>query len=180
MKSGRNLTMCKSGASVRSSTASCLNSDHCLGQKILLSATSRMANVWTLEGENVPAKIPSRLPVSSTSFSPELGTPRLHTSSFCATSRPVYRRSVFTHGDLHQGNIIVDRGEDDLWQIAGIVDWENSGFYPAYWEAVKMTNCLAPIDAGDWYLYPPDSIAPQRYAVEWLADRVLDWHLKNS
>ena len=89
-------------------------------------------------------------------------------------------RCVFTHGDLHQGNIIVERGEDGSWQIAGIVDWENSGFYPAYWEAVKMTNCLAAMDAGDWYLYLPESVAPQRYAVEWLVDWVLDRHLKNS
>lgn len=87
---------------------------------------------------------------------------------------------VFTHGDLHPGNIIVDQGEDGSWQIAGIVDWENSGFYPAHWEAVKMTNCLAASDAGDWYLYLPKSVAPQRYAIEWLADWVLDRHFENS
>jgi hypothetical protein len=87
---------------------------------------------------------------------------------------------VFTHGDLHPGNIIVEKAEDGSWQIAGIVEWEGSGFYPAYWEAVKMTNCLAAMDAGDWYLYLPESVAPQRYAVEWLVDRLLDWHLKNS
>lgn len=87
---------------------------------------------------------------------------------------------VFTHGDLHPGNIIVDQGEDGSWQIAGIVDWENSGFYPAHWEAVKMTNCLAASDAGDWYLHLPKSVSPQRYAIEWLVDWVLDRHFENS
>lgn len=36
---------------------------------------------------------------------------------------------VFTHGDLHPGNILAcgDR-------VTGIVDWEFSGWYPHYWE----------------------------------------------
>lgn len=87
---------------------------------------------------------------------------------------------VFTHGDLHPGNIIVEQAEDGSWQIAGIIDWENSGFYPAYWEAVKMTNCLVARDASDWYLYLPESVAPQRYPIEWLVDKLLGWHLKNN
>lgn len=36
---------------------------------------------------------------------------------------------VFTHGDLSSLNILV-RGD----QIVGIIDWETSGWYPAYWE----------------------------------------------
>jgi len=87
---------------------------------------------------------------------------------------------VFTHGDLHPGNIIVEQDEEGGWKVAGIIDWERSGFYPAYWEAVKMTNCLAPMDANDWYLYLPESDAPQQYAIEWLVDRLLNLHLKNS
>jgi len=87
---------------------------------------------------------------------------------------------IFTHGDLHPGNIIVDQDEEGGWKVDGIIDWERSGFYPAYWEAVKTINCLAPMDAHNWYLYLPESVALQQYAVEWLVDRLLDWHLKNS
>ena len=34
---------------------------------------------------------------------------------------------VFTHADLNMRNILVDGGEP------GLVDWENSGWYPEYW-----------------------------------------------
>ncbi|KAH7171418.1 hypothetical protein EDB81DRAFT_638357 [Dactylonectria macrodidyma] len=48
---------------------------------------------------------------------------------------------VFTHADLNLRNILVDRvvRPDGTrgWQVAGIVDWENSGFYPEYWECTK-------------------------------------------
>lgn len=96
--------------------------------------------------------------------------------SFTSHSPP---QCVFTHGDFYPRNIIVDQAEDGSWQVVGIVDWENSGFYPAYWEGVKMTNCLAPSDGSDWYLHLPESAAPWRYAVEWLVDRLLErksWH----
>ncbi|KAL5331421.1 hypothetical protein ACEPPN_000951 [Leptodophora sp. 'Broadleaf-Isolate-01'] len=36
---------------------------------------------------------------------------------------------VFTHGDLSSLNILA-RGD----KIAGIIDWETAGWYPAYWE----------------------------------------------
>ncbi|CRG91092.1 hypothetical protein PISL3812_08140 [Talaromyces islandicus] len=36
---------------------------------------------------------------------------------------------VFTHGDLNPFNIIVCEGN-----VAGIIDWEFSGWYPHYWE----------------------------------------------
>ncbi len=35
--------------------------------------------------------------------------------------------------------------------IQGIVDWEASGFYPAYRECVKATNNLEPNIDFDWY-----------------------------
>ncbi|ETS85118.1 hypothetical protein PFICI_03143 [Pestalotiopsis fici W106-1] len=41
---------------------------------------------------------------------------------------------VFTHGDLHPGNILV---QDDLNVV--ILDWNTAGFYPAYWEWYKAT-----------------------------------------
>lgn len=47
----------------------------------------------------------------------------------------------FTHADLNFRNILLDlctkpdgtRG----WMITGIVDWENSGYYPEYWDYTK-------------------------------------------
>jgi aminoglycoside phosphotransferase len=38
----------------------------------------------------------------------------------------------FTHGDLSPGNILIENGH-----VSGIVDWEQSGWYPAYWEYIK-------------------------------------------
>ncbi|OOQ84589.1 hypothetical protein PEBR_29634 [Penicillium brasilianum] len=42
---------------------------------------------------------------------------------------------VFTHGDLHRSNILVTRSEP--YRVVAIVDWEQSGWMPAYWEARK-------------------------------------------
>lgn len=36
---------------------------------------------------------------------------------------------VFTHADLNPFNILVEDGK-----VVGIIDWESSGWYPAYWE----------------------------------------------
>ena len=45
---------------------------------------------------------------------------------------------VFTHGDLDPRNILVEEGH-----VTGIVDWEQSGWYPGYWEYVKaMWGCV--------------------------------------
>ncbi|KAH8692208.1 hypothetical protein BGW36DRAFT_464748 [Talaromyces proteolyticus] len=41
----------------------------------------------------------------------------------------------FTHGDLHPSNIIVT--PDRPYHILAVVDWEQSGWLPAYWEARK-------------------------------------------
>ncbi|KAI9058676.1 kinase-like protein [Trametes sanguinea] len=38
-------------------------------------------------------------------------------------------RIVFTHADLHPGNILVKDG-----RLAGIIDWERAGWLPEYWE----------------------------------------------
>lgn len=39
----------------------------------------------------------------------------------------------FTHGDLNMRNILVD--ENGV--LAGIVDWENAGWFPEYWDYTK-------------------------------------------
>ena len=36
---------------------------------------------------------------------------------------------TFTHGDLASVNILVEHGN-----LAGIIDWEASGYFPAWWE----------------------------------------------
>lgn len=50
-------------------------------------------------------------------------------------------KTVFTHADLNLRNILVDRvtRPDGTrgWHVVGIVDWENSGFYPEYWDCTK-------------------------------------------
>ncbi|KAK8174500.1 hypothetical protein BC567DRAFT_209769 [Phyllosticta citribraziliensis] len=46
-------------------------------------------------------------------------------------------RVVFTHGDLTQLNIIVDK---DSYRIRALLDWEYAGWYPEYWEYVKFVD----------------------------------------
>lgn len=86
--------------------------------------------------------------------------------------------AVFTHGDVRPANIMVDKAED-TWCITGIIDWETSGFYPDWWECVKMTNNLKPSEPSDWYNYLPRSVGPQAFPVHWLADRVWDLCMSN-
>ena len=38
----------------------------------------------------------------------------------------------FTHSDLHLSNLLVQGG-----RLSGIVDWENSGFKPEYWDYTR-------------------------------------------
>jgi hypothetical protein len=42
---------------------------------------------------------------------------------------------VFTHGDLHRSNIIISATRP--YRVLAIVDWEQSGWLPAYWEDCK-------------------------------------------
>lgn len=71
---------------------------------------------------------------------------------------------VFTHGDLRPDNIAVDMVDGNRYIISGLLDWEYGGFYPEYWEAVRSTNCIAPCESNDWYLFLPDCLSPKRYA----------------
>ena len=49
----------------------------------------------------------------------------------------------FTHGDLTLGNIIVS-GESGLQRVVGVIDWEQAGWYPEYWEYSKMLYAVEP------------------------------------
>lgn len=41
----------------------------------------------------------------------------------------------FTHGDLHRSNVLVTPSQPH--RILAVIDWEQSGWLPAYWEARK-------------------------------------------
>ncbi|KPM45681.1 hypothetical protein AK830_g980 [Neonectria ditissima] len=89
-------------------------------------------------------------------------------------------RCVFTHGDLRPANIIVNMGHDETWKVAAVIDWEASGFYPEYWESVKITNNLTPRERNDWYMYLPASLSLRQYPIQWLVDRAWDPIMVNS
>lgn len=84
---------------------------------------------------------------------------------------------VFTHGDLRLANVIVNLAEGTGCIVVGIIDWEDSGFSPEYYEATKATNCLATDIHSDWYSFLPPCILPHSYKLEWLRDYVLGRHL---
>lgn len=88
---------------------------------------------------------------------------------------------VFTHGDVRTDNIMVKKDPDiDDYVVTGIIDWEDSGFYPAYHECTVLTRTLSLVDEDDWYLYLPESISPSKYPVRWLVDRLWGIHLRTT
>ncbi|KAF2785577.1 phosphotransferase enzyme family protein [Melanomma pulvis-pyrius CBS 109.77] len=73
---------------------------------------------------------------------------------------------VLTHGDLHQSNIIVS--ETSPVYVLAIVDWEQSGWYPDYWEHCKTTYTVAEWDdwfSGGWIdlILPPNPTAQEAF-----------------
>ncbi|KAI2888630.1 hypothetical protein CBS63078_10470 [Aspergillus niger] len=92
------------------------------------------------------------------------------------------RGSVFTHGDVRTSNIMVkqDPSSGGQYVVTGIIDWEDSGFYPFYYECTVMTRNLSLVDEDDWYLYLPESISPLKFPVRWLVDRLWQIHLKTT
>ncbi|KAK2813705.1 hypothetical protein FQN50_000103 [Emmonsiellopsis sp. PD_5] len=94
--------------------------------------------------------------------------------SLLAEQNKTLRGSVFTHGDLKKSNIMViqDPNNPDAYEITGIIDWEDSGFYPEYYECTTLSNGQSIMSDDDWYLYVPDCISPLRFPVRWLVDRL--------
>ena len=90
--------------------------------------------------------------------------------------------SVFTHGDVRPANILVKPDFDSSGQyiVTGIIDWEDSGFYPFYYECTVLTRTLSLVDENDWYLYLPESISPLKFPVRWLVDRLWQIHLDTT
>ena len=44
---------------------------------------------------------------------------------------------IFTHGDLHRSNILMSWDENGMPRVAAIIDWHQSGWYPAPWDFYK-------------------------------------------
>lgn len=91
---------------------------------------------------------------------------------------PTTKRSVFTHGDFRPGNIIVLTDYRNNCIVKGIIDWEDSGFYPDFHEATKCTNLLDAGENTDWYEYLPKCISPSSFPQWWLVDRLCGSDIK--
>jgi aminoglycoside phosphotransferase (APT) family kinase protein len=59
---------------------------------------------------------------------------------------PDDRPIKLTHGDLHQGNIIVSTTSPP--RVLAVVDWAHAGWYPDYWEYCKA--CYTSWYGGEW------------------------------
>lgn len=96
-------------------------------------------------------------------------------------SATLAHESVFSHGDVRTDNIMVKKDSDtDDYVVTGIIDWEFSGFYPAWYECTALTRTLSIVDEDDWYLYLPEVISPLKYPVRWLVDRLWGIHLRTT
>ena len=66
----------------------------------------------------------------------------------------------FVHGDLHRSNIIITSAEKGPPRVVAIVDWHQSGWYPAYWEYCKARYT---VEIGDEWVttYIPKIMQPR-------------------
>lgn len=69
---------------------------------------------------------------------------------------------VFTHGDLAPRNIIVD----DDYHVAAILDWENGGWYPAWWEHFTLYYVVYQVKKWEPYV---SIILPPEFSTEFCA-----------
>ncbi|KAI1940907.1 hypothetical protein LOZ57_005842 [Ophidiomyces ophidiicola] len=85
--------------------------------------------------------------------------------------------SVFTHGDIRRDNVIIEMGVDNTCRVTGLIDWEDSGYYPEYFECMSSTITLSSTEDTDWYDYFPPCISPSNFPVPWLIDRFWNHHM---
>ncbi|KAI9891942.1 MAG: hypothetical protein M1814_002327 [Vezdaea aestivalis] len=83
---------------------------------------------------------------------------RLHQLSDCLHGH----EAVFTHGDMQRKNILFERHQ--LGFKLTLIDWEVSGFYPAWWE---YDSAMCPRPTDDWVDYLPN-IVGNRYVYQHL------------
>lgn len=76
--------------------------------------------------------------------------------------------ATFTHGDLQRKNIIIRENfqQDDKRSRVILIDWENSGWYPSYWEYC-MAACALRWD-DDWPLCIDNILTPFVAESAWL------------
>lgn len=65
---------------------------------------------------------------------------------------------VFTHADLNPSNILITSSRSECCRIVAIIDWHQSGWYPAYWEACKSISNTDP--NSKWGQGLPAAFAP--------------------
>lgn len=53
----------------------------------------------------------------------------------------------FCHADLNLSNVLVSGNAGDL-KVSGVIDWEQAGWYPEFWEYCKMH--LGMLWSHDW------------------------------
>lgn len=83
-----------------------------------------------------------------------------------------------THGDIGPHNILVENG-----RITAVLDWELSGWYPEYWEYVKMIQYL-PFKCWDFQSHARRlwsvGKAEVFYDVEYMIDQTLDSQVEHG
>lgn len=78
---------------------------------------------------------------------------------------------VFTHADINLRNVILKDGK-----ISGIVDWENAGWYPEYWE---YTKCRFGVRFSKRWLKMLEEVFGDKYEQELKIEKVY-WELDSG
>lgn len=83
-----------------------------------------------------------------------------------------------THGDMGPHNILVENG-----RVTAVLDWELSGWYPEYWEYVKMIQYL-PYECRDFLSYARRlwTVGKEQvfYDMEYMIDQTLDSQVEHG
>ncbi|KAF2006804.1 kinase-like protein [Amniculicola lignicola CBS 123094] len=81
---------------------------------------------------------------------------RRYTEEEILAMLPHSQSSVFTHGDIAPQNIMVD---SHTHKITGLIDWEFAGWYPDYWEYLRIHKAINNKNWREWM----DRTAPQKW-----------------
>ncbi|OCK78824.1 hypothetical protein K432DRAFT_301174, partial [Lepidopterella palustris CBS 459.81] len=75
------------------------------------------------------------------------------------------KKAISTHADIAPRNILIGEGDD--CPVIGIVDWEEAGWYPEYWE---YANIMKPSVDRDWQMWM-ERVAPERWHISGIVQR---------